>query len=45
MYGKHGSEPIPKGVQAPPDRPWPPRALLAGEEEGSDEPHIHRGID
>ncbi len=22
-----------------------PRALLAGEEENGDEPHIHRGID
>ncbi|MFI2200895.1 hypothetical protein ACH47Z_08980 [Streptomyces sp. NPDC020192] len=29
----------------PTGRPAPPQALLAGEEDGGDEPHIQRGID
>jgi hypothetical protein len=41
----HG-RPAPAGPhRTPPEQPGPPRALLAGEEERGDEPHIERGID
>ncbi|WBO66280.1 hypothetical protein [Streptomyces camelliae] len=46
MAGTHRGDATRGGTRnQPTERPSPPRALLAGEEDGGDEPHIQRGID